>query len=312
MEFSRKDALDCFVSDDLIGLGMEADQIRRRLHPEGVVTYLLDGRVDYNLPFDAIVSRINEIQSLNATSLTLTGEVKAHNTLPWFETLFKSVRSKFPSLWLHSLSATEILTIARTANHSLQTTIQRLHDAGLDSIPGDDAAILDDDVLTPVNATFCASDWLEVHRTAHRLGINTTASILIGNGETNDHRINHLEAIRRLQEETGGFTSFTPSCLEPAFASAPGFEEATAVEYLKTLAISRIYLDNIPNTQSDLKTQGLKVLQVSLLFGGNDVGSATLAEGNNAATEEQLRFAIRDAGFRPNQRDTLFRTLYLN
>jgi cyclic dehypoxanthinyl futalosine synthase len=135
---------------------------------------------------------------------------------------------------------------------------------------------------------------------------------MFGGGETFEHRVNHLEAVRRLQQETGGFTSFTPSSFAPQSSAQSGFEEATAVEYLKTLAISRMYLNNVENVQSNLETQGLKVLQVGLRFGGNDVGSVLLAEGANAATEEQLRQVIRDAGFKPVQRDTLYRTMFLN
>jgi cyclic dehypoxanthinyl futalosine synthase len=133
-----------------------------------------------------------------------------------------------------------------------------------------------------------------------------------GSGETFEHRLNHLTAIRDLQSETGGFVSFTPRAVIPSSPGVAGFEEATAVEYLKTLAISRIFLDNIPNLQTDLATEGLKVLQVALRFGANDAGSVLSATGPNAATEEQLRHSIRDAGFRPIQRDALFRTMYLN
>ncbi len=195
----------------------------------------------------------------------------------------------------------------------MQDTIARLRDAGLDSIPGDDAGILDDEVQNQgARMKWTTADWIAVHRAAHRLGMQTTATMTFGCGETMEHRVNHLEAVRRLQEETGGFASFTPWSFAPKAASVQGFEEATAVEYLKTLAISRMYLDNILNVQSNLETQGLKVLQVGLRFGGNDVGSVMLAEGANAATEEQLRQVIRDAGFKPVQRDTVYRTMFLN
>lgn len=133
-----------------------------------------------------------------------------------------------------------------------------------------------------------------------------------GSGETVEHRVNHLDAVRKLQQETGGFAAFTPWSFTPLSPASNGFEEATAVEYLKTLAIARMYLDNITNVQSNLETQGLKVLQVGLRFGGNDAGSVLLAKGANAATEEQVRQVIRDAGFKPVQRDTLYRTMYLN
>jgi cyclic dehypoxanthinyl futalosine synthase len=190
----------------------------------------------------------------------------------------------------------------------LQDTIARLQGAGLDSISGNDAGILDDAVQRQCKA----GDWIAVHRAAHSLGIQTTAAMVFGGGETFEHRLNHLNAIAQLQEETGGFASFTPLSFTSSDSAISGFEEATAVEYLKTLAVSRMYLDNILNVQSDLATQGLKVLQVGLRFGGNDVGSVLLTQGLNATTEEQVRQVIRDAGFKPVHRDTLYKTMFLN
>jgi cyclic dehypoxanthinyl futalosine synthase len=168
-----------------------------------------------------------------------------------------------------------------------------------------------------VNRQCKAEDWIAVHRAAHTLGIQTTATMTFGSGESFEQRINHLDTLLQLQEETNGFTSFTPLSFVPQNfvpqnSAGNGFEEATAVEYLKTLAISRMYLDNIVNVQSNLETQGPKVLQVALRFGGNDLGSVLLAKEANSATEEQLRQIIRDAGFRPVQRDTLYRSMFLN
>lgn len=316
MGISREDALDCFRSDDLIGIGMEADAVRRQLHPEGVVSYTIDGEINYENPskinnFDQICNRIEEIASMGATSITLHGEVHPDHTIAWFEALFTAIKQRYPTLWLHSLSATEILAIAQHANLTIRDTIARLQAAGLDSIPGNDAGILDDAVQR-AHSNWKTSDWIAVHRTAHESGMQTTAAMMFGGGETFEHRVNHLETLRQLQEETGGFTAFAPWTLELQRSAVRGFEEATAVEYLKTLAISRMYLDNIDNVQSNLETQGLKVLQVGLRFGGNDVGSVTLAESANAATEEQLRQVIRDAGFKPVQRDALYRTMFLN
>jgi cyclic dehypoxanthinyl futalosine synthase len=318
MGISRKEALECFQSDDLIGIGMEADAVRRRLHPEGVVSYTIDGRVDYansvdDAGFECICDRISGIVAMGGTGVMLRGEVVPALTVAWFEGLFRRIKERFPALWLHSLSATEILTIAQQAGLTVPDTIARLRDSGLDSIPGDDAGILDDAVQHQgARMRWKAADWIAVHRAAHELGMQTTATMTFGGGETVEHRMNHLEAVRQLQEETGGFTSFTPWSFAPQGSALNGFEEATAVEYLKTLAISRMYLSNVENVQSNLETQGLKVLQVGLRFGGNDVGSVLLAEGANAATEEQLRQVIRDAGFKPVQRDTLYRTMYLN
>lgn len=313
MGITRKDALDCFQSDDLIGIGMEADAVRRRLHPEGVVSYTIDGRINYtqaanDAGLEPLFERISEIIAKGGTAITLQGEVTPAHSITWFEAFFRVIKQRFPALWLHSLSATEILVIAKLSNLSLQNTIARLHEAGLNSIPGNDAEILDNTVQRQCKA----EDWIAVHRVAHAFGIQTTAAMVFGSGETFEHRLNHLNAVGQLQEETGGFASFTPVSFAPRNSAIGGFDEATAVEYLKTLAISRMYLDNILNVQSNLETQGLKVLQVGLRFGGNDVGSVLLAEGANAATEEQVRQVIRDAGFKPVQRDTLYRMMFLN
>ena len=320
MGISRKEAMDCFASDDLIGIGMEADAVRRRLHPEGVVTYALDRKIHYgkpatngNNPSEAIQNSIADAVALGGTSVTLHGEVTANQSLAWFEELLRKTKRRFPTVWLHCFSASEILSIAESSQLSVHDTLARLRDSGLDSIPGNDAALLDDAVQhQAVRTRWTAADWMAVHRTAHALGMQTTATMMFGGGETFEHRLNHLEAVRQLQQETGGFTSFTPSSFAPPGVTVPGFEEATAVEYLRTLAISRMYLDNVENVQSSLETQGLKVLQMGLRFGGNDAGSVLLAEGANAATEEQVRYAIRDAGFKPVQRDTLYRTMFLN
>ena len=296
---------------------MEADAVRRRLHPEGVVSYVIDGRVTYTesatgAGFDPLCEKISNIAARGGHGVMLQGEVTPALTISWFDGLFRGIKKRFPAIWLHSLSASEILSIAEHSGLTVPDTIARLRDAGLDSIPGDDADILDDEVQQGTRQKWTTADWLAVHRAAHKLGIQTTATMTFGCGETMEHRVNHLEAVRSLQEETNGFASFTPWSFAPKAASVQGFEEATAVEYLKTLAISRMYLDNILNVQSNLETQGLKVLQVGLRFGGNDVGSVMLAEGANAATEEQLRQVIRDAGFKPVQRDTVYRTMFLN
>jgi cyclic dehypoxanthinyl futalosine synthase len=164
-------------------------------------------------------------------------------------------------------------------------------------------------------------DWISVHRTAHKLGMRTTATMMFGVGETFEHRANHFQRVFDLQEETGGFTAFIPWSFQPKNTALGGrkWDEATSVEYLKTLAIARLYLSNIKNVQASWVTQGLKVLQMGLRFGGNDVGSVMLEENvvrsagvTNQTTEEELRYIIRNAGFRPVQRDTLYRTYFLN
>jgi cyclic dehypoxanthinyl futalosine synthase len=325
MGISRNEALDCFASDDLIGIGMEADAVRRRLHPEGVVTYTLDGKTTYaetvaavhtepsSSTFARVCDSIAETAAMGGTSVTLQSEATTTQTIAWFEALFRRTKEHFPTVWLHCLSASEILTVAEHSGLTVQDTIARLRDAGLDSIPGNDAGILDDAVqLGGARMRWKTEDWLTVHRAAHKLGIQTTATMTFGGGETCEHRVNHLQLVRQLHEETGGFASFTPLTFSTQSSTVPGFEEPTAVEYLKTLAISRMYLDNVENVQSNLETQGLKVLQVSLRFGANDAGSVMHVQGTNAATEEQVRQVIRDAGFQPFQRDTLYRKMFLN
>lgn len=316
MGISREQALDCFNSDDLIGIGMEADAVRRRLHPEGVASYIIERKIDCGgVNFEAVCERIRESVERGATGVTLREAVDSEQKtekIDGYERLLARVREQFPAVWLHCFSASEILTIAQNSGLTVRETISRLRDAGLDSIPGDDAGILDDSVHQHgARGKWSVPGWMEVHREAHALGMRTTAGMTFGAGASFEQRVNHLEIVRQLQEETGGFTAFTPVSFEPRKAGVSGVEEPTAVEYLKTLAISRMALDNIENVQADLETQGLKVLQMALRFGGNDVGSV-LFEGGDGTTEEDLRRVIRGAGFKPVRRDTLYRTMFLS
>ncbi|RRA48772.1 cyclic dehypoxanthinyl futalosine synthase [Acidipila sp. EB88] len=348
MSITREQALDYFHSDDLLGLGMDADAMRRKLHPEGVVTYIIDRNINYTnfcteyctfcafyrplkgklasegyiLEFDTIHQKIAETLEMGGTGVLMQGGIHPDLKIDWFERLLSGIKQRFPSIWLHCFSASEILAIAEYSEISLRDTIMRLRDAGLDSIPGGGAEILDDDVRKKIARLKCRTeDWIAVHRTAHELGMRTTATMMFGVGESVEQRVNHFEAVHRLQEETGGFTAFIPWSFQPnnTALGGRGWEEATAVDYLKVLAISRLYLSNIENVQSSWVTQGLKVLQMGLRFGGNDVGSVMLEENvvraagtANCTTEEELRRVIRDAGFNPKQRDTLYTTLFLN
>ena len=348
MSLTKAQALDLFQSDDLIGIGMEADAVRRRLHPEGVVTYIIDRNINYTnfcteyctfcafyrplkgklaaegyiLDFDTIYEKIRETVELGGTGVLMQGGLHPDLKIEWHEQLLRGIKQRFPRVHLHCYSASEIIAIAEYSDLSIRDTIIRLRDAGLDSIPGGGAEILDDEVRHRIARLKCLTeDWMNVHRTAHKLGMRTTATMMFGVGETYEHRINHFQHLRDLQEETGGFTAFIPWSFQPKNTALGGrkWDEATAVEYLKVLAIARIYLDNILNVQASWVTQGLKVLQLGLRFGGNDVGSVMLEENvvrsagvSNCTTEEELRHIIRDAGFRPVQRDTLYRTYFLN
>jgi cyclic dehypoxanthinyl futalosine synthase len=319
MGITRQQALDCFASDDLIGIGMEADALRRTLHPEGVVSYTIDRIVDCS-NLDTAYASAHKSVDMGATGLLLPAITQQQVTLDHYEELFTGIKQRFPGIQLHGLSATQILALAATSQISLRDTITRLRDAGLDSIAGS-AVIFNDEVRKRAAPDKCtAAEWVNVHRTAHQLGLRTKATMIFGVGESFAQRIDHLEILRALQEETGGFTAFTPLAAQAGTAIIPrDVPEPTAVEYLTTLAVSRLYLDNVPNLQGSWATQGLKVLQMGLRFGGNDVGSVLLEEPlgkpgwkPGGATEEELRRIIREAGFKPVQRDTLYRTMFLN
>ncbi len=342
---TKAQALDYFASDDLIAVGMEADALREKLHPDGIASYIIDRNINhtnecteycsfcafyrpmgheegYVLPFETIAAKIQETVELGGTGVLMQGGVNPNLKIEYFEDLFSRLKQRFPTVQLHCLSAPEILTIADVSELSIRDTLIRLRDSGMDSMPGAGAEILDDEVRVRIARLKCTTqDWIDVHRTAHSIGMRTTATMMFGCGETIEHRVNHLETIRQLQEETGGFTAFIPWPFQPdntPLGSKVG-EEATACDFLTTLAISRLYLDNILNIQTSWVTQGLKVCQLGLKFGGNDVGSVMLEENvvrqagaSHSATEEDLRRMIREAGFVPKQRDTLYRTYYLN
>ena len=344
MSITKPQALDMLRSDDLLGLGMEADALRKRLHPGNVVTYQIDRNINYTnicteycsfcafyrpvgsaegyiQPLDSMFQKIEETIALGGTGVLMQGGLHPDLKIEWYEDLFRSIKGRYP-IHLHCLSAPEVTNIADVSGLDLRETIRRLRDSGLDSIPGGGAEILDDAVRHRISRLKCSvNEWIDVHRTAHQLGMRTTATMMFGCGETIEQRMHHLELVRNLQEETGGFTAFIPWTFQRENTSLGHFvkEEATAVEYLQTLAISRIYLDNFENVQSSWVTQGLKTCQLGLRFGGNDVGSIMIEENvvsaagaHHRASEEELRRIIRDAGFVPKQRDTLYRTYFLN
>src|SRR5580698_8673777 len=333
MSLTKSQALEMFNSDDLIGIGMEADAVRRKLHPEGVVTYIIDRNINYTnfcteyctfcafyrplkgpaakegyiLDFDTIYEKIRETVELGGTGVLMQGGLHPDLKIDWHEKMLSGIKQRFPKVHLHCYSASEIIAIAQYSSLSIRDTILRLRDAGLDSIPGGGAEILDDEVRYKIARLKCLTDdWINVHRTAHQIGMRTTATMMFGVGENYENRVNHFQEIYNLQEETGGFTAFIPWSFQPHNTALGGrhWDEATAVEYLKVLAISRLYLTNILNVQSSWVTQGLKVCQMGLRFGGNDVGSVMLEENvvraagvTNCTTEEELRRIIRAAGY---------------
>jgi len=345
MRVTPAQALDLLRSDDLIGIGREADAVRKRLHPGNVITYQIDRNINYTnfcteycsfcafyrpvrssqgyvQPLESIYQKIDETLALGGTGILMQGGLHPDLKMDYYENLLTSIKRRYPHVHLHCFSAPEILNMAEICGLTIRDTISRLRDAGLDSIPGAGAEILDDEVRFRIARLKCRTEeWLEVHRTAHQLGLRTTATMMFGVGETLQHRVNHFDRIRQLQEESGGFTSFIPWFFQRENTSLGAFvkEEATAVDYLKVLAVSRLYLDNVLNVQASWLTPGHKICQIALRFGANDVGSILIEENvvnaagcKNTSTEEDLRYLIADAGFRPIKRDTLYRTYFLN
>jgi cyclic dehypoxanthinyl futalosine synthase len=340
---TSQEALDLFRSDDLVGIGMAAHQLRKQKTDPRVATYQIDRNINYTnfcteycsfcafyrpmgskegyvLPLETIFQKIEEMLALGGTGILLQGGLNPDLPLSYYENLLRSIRERYPQVHLHCFSAPEILCIAEVSGLSVRDTIARLMDAGLASIPGGGAEILDDEIRARISRLKCTADeWEDMHRTAHALGLRTTATMMFGCGEEYRHRVNHLERLRRIQQDTGGFTAFIPWMFAPENTPlGKRVPEATAADYLKTLAISRLYLDNIDHIQSSWLTPGIKVCQVGLQFGADDVGSILIEENvvyaagvRNRTNESELRRIISDAGYIPAQRDTLYRSYVL-
>jgi cyclic dehypoxanthinyl futalosine synthase len=310
---------------------MLADAVRRRLHPEGVVTYIIDRNINYtnvctaqcafcafyrDLPSKEgyvlskaeLGRKIEETLALGGNQILLQGGLHPDLGVEFYEELFRWIKSTYP-IWIHGLSPAEIQHIRRISGLGLEETLGRLREAGLDSIPGGGAEILSDRVRSIIGiAKGTTAEWLEVMEAAHGLGLRTTATMMFGHVETLEERIDHLLHIRDLQDRTGGFTAFIAWTFQPENTAMAG-EELTSFEYLRTLAVSRLMLDNVPSIQASWVTQGPKIGQVSLRFGANDFGSLMIEENVVSAagahfrlTEAEIARAIQNAGFLPKRR----------
>ncbi len=335
---SGEEGLFLLESVDLHELAFLADSVRRRLHPEPTVTFVSDRNINYtNIcvsgcrfcaffrppghPEGYVIEtadldrKIEETLELGGTQVLLQGGMHPDLGIEYFEDLLRHIKSEF-SIHIHGFSPPEIFFLAEKHNISVQVVIERLNAAGLDSIPGGGAEILVDAVRSRVSPGKCtAGQWLDVMRTAHHLGMRTTATMMFGHVETNAQIMEHLVAVRDLQDETGGFTAFIPWTFQPDNTRIDVIP-AGAVDYLRVLAVSRIMLDNIDNLQASWVTQGDKIAQLALTFGANDFGSTMIEENVVAAAGVCFRLPrseiirlIQDAGYQARQRDCFYRIL---
>ena len=333
---SRPEALELLISADLLAVGRLADNIRRKLHPENYVTFVVDRNVNYTnvcesrckfcafyrdvaapdafvLTDEEIFSKISELSDQGGTQLLMQGGLHPALDIEFFEHLFRGIKQRFSHIRNHSLSPAEVTHIAGISGLSIRETLSRLKAAGLHSIPGGGAEILVDTVRMEISPNKIGwQEWAGVMREAARLSLPTTATMMFGCREKPEDIVEHLFRIRELQAEGGSFTAFIPWTYQPGNTELGG-ETATGSEYLKVLALSRIVLDNIANIQASWVTQGAKIAQIALFFGANDLGGTMLEENVVAAAGcsfrigmEEILHLIRNAGFRPVQRSTLY------
>src|SRR5262245_34539376 len=328
---SRDEGVELLKHGDLLELGMLADAARARLHPEGVVSYIIDRNINYtnvctaqcafcafyrDLPSKEgyvlskaqLAQKIEETLALGGRQILLQGGLHPDLGIEYYEELFRWMKASYP-IWIHGLSPAEVQHIVRVSKLGLEETLRRLMAAGLDSIPGGGAEVLSDRVRRIIGiAKGSTAEWLAVMEAAHRLGMRTTATMMFGHVETLEERIDHLLHLRELQDRTGGFTAFIAWTFQPSNTALAG-EELTSFQYLRTLAVARVMLDNFPSVQASWVTQGSKIGQVSLRFGANDFGSLMIEENVVSAagahfrlTEAEIARAIQEAGFVPKRR----------
>jgi cyclic dehypoxanthinyl futalosine synthase len=331
------EGLRLLQSHDLPSLGRAADAVTRRLHPEPFRTYNIDRNINYTnvctsgctfcafsrkagdpdayvISRDELFRKIDETIALGGDQMLLQGGMHPELNIEWCERLLHDIKSRFPQINVHGFSPPEIDHVATLSGLTVHDVLRRLKDAGLGSLPGGGAEILVDRVRQQVSPCKTPADrWLEVCRQWHGLGGRGSATMMFGHVETLADRIEHLERLRRLQDETGGFTAFICWTFQPGNTGLASLHKVGAFEYLKTLAVSRLYLDNFANFQASWVTQGLAIGQLALRFGANDFGSLMIEENVVAAagtsfraTEEEIRRRIADAGYAPRKRNVFY------
>jgi cyclic dehypoxanthinyl futalosine synthase len=334
---SYEEGCELMKCRDLTALGKAADEISRRMHPESYRTYNIDRNINYTnvctavcdfcafyrtpksdegyvLSREELLSKVGETVELGGNQILLQGGLHPQFKLDWYEEMLSDIKSKFPMINIHGFSPPEIYHFTKVNKLPLETVLQRLKAAGMGSLPGGGAEILVDRVRKEITrGKVLTDDWLNVMRVWHQLGGTSSATMMFGHVETLEERVEHLERLRVLQDETHGFKAYICWTFQPDHTDMSHVPPAGSFEYLRTQAISRLYLDNIPNIQSSWVTQGLKIGQLALLYGANDMGSLMIEENVVAEagtvhylTLDQIRAAISELGYEPRQRDVFY------
>ena len=333
-----EEGLALLESHELANIGRAADAVTRRLHPEPYRTYNIDRNINYTnictavcdfcafyrtpkdkeqgyvLPREELLQKVEETVALGGDQILMQGGLHPDYPLEWYEELLQDIKRRFPQVNVHGFSPPELHHFTKVNKLPIRTVLERLKAAGLGSLPGGGAEILVDRVRKEITrGKVLTDDWLHVNQVWHELGGRSTATMMFGHVETLAERIEHLERLRQLQDETGGFTAFICWTFQPEHTDMADVPAAGSFEYLKTQAVSRLYLDNFPNIQSSWVTQGLKIGQLALLFGANDMGSLMIEE--NVVAEagtvhylslQQIREAISELGYTPRQRNIFY------
>lgn len=342
--YTDSEIKDLMQTASLRELGQQASKVKAELHPDKTTTFIVDRNINYTnicwvdckfcafkrklgqegeyiLSFEEIDKKIEELLAIGGTQILFQGGVHPKLKIDYYEHLVSHIATKFPTITIHGFSAIEVNYIAKVSHLTIPQVLERLKKAGLSSIPGAGAEILSDrvrDIIAPRKLD--SDEWIEVHRQAHKLDIKSSATMMFGSVDNDDDIIEHWRRLRDLQDETGGFRAFILWSFQPDNTPLqeefPNLQKATSNRYLRLLACSRLYLDNIKNIQSSWVTQGSHIGQLALLFGANDLGSTMMEENvvaaagaRNSMNQEEMIALIRDVGENPAKRDTAYNIL---
>ena len=340
---TKTDALELFQNSSLLKLGAMALEKKRELHPDKITSFIIDRNINYTnicwvncdfcafykkerdkdsyiLSFEEIGKKIEDLIEIGGSQILFQGGVHPKLKIEWYEELVEYISKNYPTITIHGFSAIEIDYIAKISKISYKEVLQRLKNRGLFSMPGAGAEILSDrvrDIISPKKIS--SKTWLDIHKIAHEVGIKTTATMMFGTVESDEEIVEHLDQIRNLQDQTGGFRAFIAWSFQPNNTNLLkkfNIQKSSSNRYLKILALSRLYLDNFKNIQSSWVTQGSYIGQLALLFGANDLGSTMMEENvvaaagaKNRMNQEQMIKLIQDIGEIPAIRDTAYNML---